>query len=181
MHPRRLILPAVFVFALAAVSAEEDAAPKPAELEFLKSAVGVWDARIEVWAQGPEAPPIKFEGVETNRAYGDHWLSSDFESEFQGQTMKVHSIVGYDREKKRMTGMIIDDGPYAARMTGVYDKGSQTVHWKTVARGADGTPMFQETSVTQQGPDQRVLELAVSGEKEGPFTKFMRIEFVRRK
>ena len=161
--------------------AQDESKPPPTELEVLKAYVGVWDADIEVWPQGPNSDSVKFKGVETNRPYGDYWISSDFDSEIGGQTMKVHSIVGYDLDKKTMVGTVIDHGPYRASMTGVYDKDSKTVRWKTEVKDPSGNPMVQQTSVTQKKSDERVLVLAVPGKQENEFTKFMQIRFVKRK
>ena len=141
----------------------------------------MWDAEIEVWPQGLDSPSIKFEGVERNRAYGEHWIASDFDSEYMGQTVKVHSIVGYDLDQKKLVGTVIDHGPYAARMTGEYDAESETVHWVTEAKSPDGKPMLQKTQVTQKDADQRVLSLFVPGEAKDEFVKFMQIRYVRRK
>lgn len=58
---------------------------KPVELEVLKESIGVWDAEIEVWPQGPDSDSIKSKGVETNRAYGEYWIASDFDSQFGGR------------------------------------------------------------------------------------------------
>jgi len=153
---------------------------KPVELEVVKGSLGVWDAEFQVWAQGPDAAPIKFKGVETNRPYGEHWLASDLDSQIGGQTMKVHSIVGYDLEKKKLVGTVIDHGPYAASMTGEYDAKSKAVTWTTEARGLDGKPMVQTTVVTQTSDKERVLVLSVPGKKKGAFTKFMQITFTKR-
>jgi len=119
--------------------------------------------------------------VETIRPYGEYWIASDFDSEFMGQTIKVHSIVGYDLDKKKMVGTIIDHGPYAATMTGEYDVESKAVHWMTEAKDANGKPMVQKTMATQENANERVLVLMVPGEKTNDFTKFMHIKFVKRK
>ena len=177
----KLALSAVLVFGLAPCCiAQQTPAAKPIELEVLKASVGVWDADIEIWPEGPDSPSSKLKGVETNRPYGEYWISSDFDSEFDGQTMKVHSIVGYDPDQKRMVGTIIDHGPYAARMSGVYDKESNTVRWTTEAKDPSGAPMLQKTSITQEHPDERVLVMSVPGKEKGELTKFMRIRYVRR-
>ena len=90
------------VFCLAhSCMGQEKPNSKPIELEALKASVGVWDAEIEVWPQGSDLPSIKFKGVETNRPYGKHWLASDFDSEYGGQTMKVHSLLGTIRTNRR--------------------------------------------------------------------------------
>ncbi len=170
------------VFGLAiSCFAQEESKAKPIELEVLKASIGVWDAEIEVWPQGPDSTPIKFKGVETNRPYGEYWIASDFDSEFMGQTMKIHSIVGYDLDKKKMVGKVIDHGPYAASMTGDYDKDSKTVTWKTEVKDPSGKPIVQKTSVTQKTADERVLVLSVPGRKNDEFTRFMQIRFVKRK
>jgi hypothetical protein len=175
-------LSAALIFGLAfSCMAQEQPKSRPIELDVLKSSIGIWDAEIEVWPQGLDSPSIKFKGVETNRPFGEHWIASDFDSEFMGQTMKVHSIVGYDLDKKTMIGTVIDHGPYAASMTGEYDKNSKTVNWKTEARTLDGTPMVQKTLVTQKNADERLLVLSVPGKQKDEFTKFMQIRFVKRK
>jgi hypothetical protein len=170
----------LFVLALSCI-AQEKPDSKPIELEVLRASIGVWNAEIEVWPEGPDSTSIKFKGVETIRPYGEYWIASDFDSEFEGQTMKIHSIVGYDLEQKKMVGTVIDHGPYAASMTGHYDKESMTVRWKTEAKDLNGKPMVQKTLITQKNANQRVLELLVPGEKNNDFTKFMQIRFVKRK
>lgn len=173
---------AVLVLGLALSGATQDKPEaKPIELEVLKASIGVWDAEIEVWPQGLDSPSIKFKGVETNRPFGEHWIASDFDSEFMGQTMKVHSIVGYDLGRKKLVGTVIDHGPYAATMTGDYDKHSKTVSWKTEAKMPDGTPMVQRTSVTQKKADERLLVMSVPGQQKGEFKKFMQIRLVKPK
>lgn len=173
---------AVLVLGLALSGAAQDKPEaKPIELEVLKASIGVWDAEIEVWSQGLDSPSIKFKGVETNRPFGEHWIASDFDSEFMGQTMKVHSIVGYDLDRKKLVGTVIDHGPYAATMTGNYDKDSKTVSWKTEAKMPNGTPMVQRTSVTQKKVDERLLVMSVPGQQKGELKKFMQIRFVKRK
>ena len=170
----------VFGSALSCV-AQDEPKSKPIELEVLKASIGTWDAEIEIWPEGPDSSSIKFKGVETNRPYGEYWIASDFDSEFMGQTMRVHSIVGYDLDEKKLLGTVIDHGPYAASMTGDYDEEAKTVHWNTQAKDPSGKPMVQKTSITQKTADERVLVLMVPGDKKGEFTKFMQIRFVKRK
>lgn len=170
----------IIVFAVSCWG-QEKSNHKPIELDVLKSTVGVWDAEIEVWPQGLDSPSIKFKGVETNRPYGRHWIASDFDSEFGDQTIKVHSIVGYDLDQNQMVGMVIDDGPYAADMIGDYEPESKTTNWTTKVKDANGKPIVQKTSVTQKNADERVLVLSVPSKEKDVFTKFMQIRFVRRK
>lgn len=164
----------------AAIAQDENNAG-PVELGVLKASVGVWDAEIEVWAAGPDGETTKFSGVETVRAFGQHWIASDFEFEFMGQSEIVHSIVGYDLDKKQLVGTVIDQGPYAAQMTGKYDKESSTVHWVTEAKMPNGDPMVQKTTITQKSEEERTLVLSMPGPTEGEFVKFMQIEYKKRK
>ncbi len=170
----------VFGFALCCVGQEKQES-KPVELDVLKASIGIWDAEIEVWPEGPDAPSIKFKGVETIRPYGEYWVASDFDSEIDGVTMKVHSIVGYDLDKKKLVGTIVDHGPYAATMTGDYDAKSKSVSWMTKAKTPDGKPMVQKTVITQKNANERVLVLNMPAAKKDEFTKFMQIKFVKRK
>lgn len=175
-----ILLIAAFVFLLPTnppCFSQEEQESKPIELEVLASYVGVWDAEVEVWSRGPDAPTYKFKGVETNRLYGKHWITSDFE--FMDQ--RIHAIMGYDLDKKKMVGMIIDHGPYAANMIGDFDKDSETVHWMTKGKEIDGKPLLQKTSIRQINDDERILVLSVPGKKEGEFTKFMQIKLTKRK
>lgn len=160
---------------------KETASEAAAELEVLKASIGVWDASIEVWSNGLDAPPIKFTGVETNRPYGAHWIVSDFDSQVMGQTMKIHSIIGYDVDKKKLVGTQVDHGPHAAKLTGEYDKESKQLKWVVHAKDLSGNEMVQRTTITQVDDDTRVLVLNTPGQKEGEFAKFMEIKFVKRK
>ena len=110
-----------------------------------------------------------------------YWIASDFDSEFNGETMKVHSIVGYDLDEKKMVGTVIDHGPYAASMTGEYHADSKTTVWTTKAKAPNGAPMLQRTSITQKTADERLLILFVPGKEKDESTKYMEIKFVRRK
>jgi len=178
----RSIVTTVFAFGLTlSCVGQEEPESKPIELEVLKASVGIWDAEIEVWPGGPDSPSIEFKGVETNRPYGEYWIASDFDSEFNGQVMKVHSVVGYGLDRKMMVGTVIDHGPYAASMTGVYDRESKTVRWTTEAKDLSGKAIVQNTLVTQKIADERVLVLSVPGKQNHEFTTFMQIRFVRRK
>jgi len=174
----RFALCTALIFSVAfSCNAQEKPAAKPIELEALKASLGVWDAEAEVWMGGPDAASMKFKGVETNRSYGEYWIASD--SEFQGT--KLHSIMGYDLDREKLVGTVIDDGPYAASLTGNYNKDTKTISWITNVKDAAGNPIVQKTSITQIGADERVLVLSVPAEQENEFVKFMQIKYTKRK
>lgn len=66
-------------------------------------------------------------------------------------------------------------------MNGDYNKDSKTVRWKTKAKDPNGKPMVQQTLVTQESADERVLVLLVPRKQRNDFTKFTQIRFVKRK
>jgi hypothetical protein len=181
MLTKTLLATALLLGLVVSCIAQEAPDSKPVELELLNASIGDWDALIEIWPAGPDSPSSIITGVETNRPFGEYWIASDFDSEFMGQNINVHSIIGYDLDQQKLVGTVIDQGPYAAKMIGEYDKASQTVRWLTEAKAPGGEPMVQQTVVTQKRADERVLVLSVPGEKEGEFTKFMQIRFTKRK
>ena len=177
-----MLKPAVVCFfVMTTISFAKDEPGPPKELASLRTWVGIWDAEIEVWPQGLDKPSIKFEGVETNRAYDKYWIASDFDSTFNGQLTRVHSIVGYDLDQRKLVGKVIDDGPYAASMVGDYDEESRTVTWRTDVKDADGKPIVQRTTVTELNDNERLLVLSVPTQSKNVFKKFMQIRFNRRK
>ena len=153
----------------------------PQELEVLKAYVGTWDAEIETWPAGPDQPSITVKGVKTNRAYGTHWITSDFEVTSNGRKINVHSIVGYDLDKKQLVGTIIDQGPYAAAMTGTLDPKANQVSWEIIGKMPDGKTLIQRTVVTQKSADERVLVAKRPGKIPGESSKYLEIRFKRRK
>ncbi|MEM9080009.1 MAG: DUF1579 family protein [Verrucomicrobiota bacterium] len=174
----RSLLGSILLFALPAQSEESKPEVLP-ELQALKDSLGVWKAKISVWPQGLDNPPFTFEGLETNRAFGSHWLSSDFEFYPQGQTMRIHSIVGYDLEKEQLVGTVIDHGPYAASLSGKWDEKSSTVSWTVHGKNPDGSPIVQHTTITHKSPTERVLVLRVPKKNGEGTMKSMEIVFTK--
>lgn len=172
---------AFLIFSVSHTVGQDEDSKLPVELTVIEESIGVWDAEIKVWAQGKDSPPITFKGVETNRAYGKYWLSSDFDSEYAGTVVRVHSIIGYDADKKQLVGTVIDQGKYSASMTGRYDPKAKTVHWTTKAKTPNGQLMTQETSVIHKSPTERFLILSMPIDGKDDYSKFMEIKFKKRK
>ena len=161
--------------------AQDEPEATPVELDVLAASVGTWDAEIEMWPAGPDSPSIKLTGVETNRPFGKHWIASDFESEYMGETMRADTIVEYDLDEEKIVVIIVKHGAYEERMTVRYDEESKTVEWMTKARSPTGEPMLQKTRVTQKNADKRVLVMHMPVKERDEFVKFMQITYVRRK
>ena len=94
--------------------------------------------------------------------------------------MKVHSIVGYDLDKKSLVGTVIDHGPYAARMTGTLNEKTESVAWETEAKDAKGELIIQNTVITQISDDERLLVLSTK-DADQKSIKVMEIRYTKRK
>lgn len=76
------------------------------EHKLLLERVGVWDAQVQMWMGAPE--PMKFLGVETNRALGGFHLLSSFESEMMGTPFEGHGVLSWDPHKKKFVSLWVD-------------------------------------------------------------------------
>ena len=176
---KKLTFSILLLLVFATTGLAEKKKSTPIELEAIASYVGVWDAVIEVFAQGPDKAPLKMKGVEKNRASGKYWVVSDFSSTFNGQKMTVHSIVGYDLSTKKIVGTIVDHGPYKATLLGKYNAKTKTMTLETKGHHENGVPLVQKTTLTIKSPKQRVLLMKMPN-KEGKYIKFMKITFTKR-
>ena len=71
------------------------------EHKLLQQDVGVWDADMKIWMQGPDSDPVVSQGVERSRPLGDLWVLSTFEGAVGEQKSTGHSQMGYDPLKKK--------------------------------------------------------------------------------
>ena len=101
--------------------------PEPTkEHKLLQQDVGVWDAEMKIWMQGPDSDPAVSKGVERVRPLGDLWIISNFEGDVSGQQFTGHSQMGYDPLKKKFVGTWIDTvSPHISTMEGTYDEATQ--------------------------------------------------------
>jgi hypothetical protein len=96
------------------------------EHKLLKKDVGVWEAEMKTWMEGPDKEPMVSKGVERTHAVGDYWIVSTYEGDFAGQTFVGHSQMGYDPAKKKFIGTWIDSmSTSLAQMDGTYDEATQ--------------------------------------------------------
>lgn len=96
------------------------------EHKVLKKDVGVWEAEMKIWMEGPDKEPLVTKGVERARAVGDYWVVSTFEGDMGGQPFVGHGQMGYDPAKKKFIGTWIDSmSTSLAQMDGTYDESTQ--------------------------------------------------------
>ena len=85
----------------------ELAAPSK-EHEYLKRLEGTWKARTKFW-MSPDQPPQESQGTMTNKLIlGDRFLQSNYEGDTPWGPFSGMAIDGFDRIKKKYTGLWMD-------------------------------------------------------------------------
>jgi len=93
----------------------------PIELRRLSEEVGTWKAELSAF-MSPGMPPLRFEGIETNRLIGDAWLLSVLEAEPGGQPYTGIGQIGYDVDEGRAVKTWIESDSGALNVWyGTYD------------------------------------------------------------
>ncbi|MFT6040981.1 MAG: hypothetical protein ACI9C2_001147 [Gammaproteobacteria bacterium] len=108
----------------------EDPNLKPAEAEIretlpehrlLREEVGTWNATIRSFL-APGMPPTESKGVLTSELLGEGWLVSEFVGSALGEELRFRRTVGFDGERNRATGVLIDpDAANVCLLDGTYD------------------------------------------------------------
>ena len=82
--------------------------PKPLkEHEWLKQFEGEWTSTSEIHLPGA-AEPVKGKGTESGKMLGGFWVVSKGTGEMMGMTMHFSMTLGYDAEKKKYVGTMVD-------------------------------------------------------------------------
>ena len=82
--------------------------PKPLkEHEWLKKFVGDWESTSEMQMPG-QKEIIKGTGTESAKMLGGFWVVANGSGEMMGATMHYQMTVGYDPQKKKYIGTMID-------------------------------------------------------------------------
>lgn len=124
---------AVGLVSVLAASAQEGGAPTPvkpsAEHKRLRADVGVWEAEVKFYMNGPDAPPEATRAIEINRMMpGGLWLLSEFRGEALGQPFHGRGQTGYDPIKKKYNGTWIDTmSPTLIVLEGDYEESSRSL------------------------------------------------------
>lgn len=170
----------------AAAQESVSAVPSPVteHHEILKRDVGLWDAEVTIWPQGPQAEPVSSTGVETNRLMGDGlWLISNFKGEAGGQKFEGHGQFGYDPIRRKYVGTWVDSmSPFLNTMEGTYDPSSQTL--TMISEGRDpqtGKTVKSKSEARYVDEDHRTFSMSMANPaKPDEFVKVMQIDYTRR-
>ncbi|MDR3623232.1 MAG: DUF1579 domain-containing protein [Paludisphaera borealis] len=155
-----------------------------AEHKRLAEDVGVWDAEVKLWAQGPGAEPTVSKGVEEISVMpGGLWQLGKFEGKIGDKEFVGRSVTGYDVHKKKYVGVWVDStDPHMMLTEGEYDEATHTE--TATAKGTDpasGKPYDLKMTTLHKGKDARVftmnMKIAEAGDE---FFKLMEISYTRR-
>lgn len=136
MFVRILAIGLAFCFSTQMV-AQEMPAPSE-EHKVVMRDVGEWTIKGKVLT--PEGFQ-DFEGEEKVVAVGKFWTVSHHSSDMMGG-LKGSSTMGFDPKTKKFVGTWVDSFQAApTKMTGTYDKKSNTMTYETTHVGMDGKPM----------------------------------------
>jgi len=174
----------VLVSSTAADAQAQVSAPQPTkEHQLLQRDVGVWDAEMKIWMQGPDSEPLVTKGVERNRAVGSLWVVSNFEGELGGQPFQGHGQAGYDPLKKKFVGTWIDTmSPHLSHMEGTYDEASQELTSLMTGIDPATNQEMKSKSVTKYiDKDTRLFTMYMETPGTGDgWTKMMEVSYKRR-
>jgi len=155
-----------------------------AEHKRLAEDVGVWDAEVKLWAQGPGAEPMVSKGVEEiSLMPGGLWQTAKFEGKVAGREFVGRSVTGYDVHKKKYVGVWVDStDPHMMITEGEYDPETKTE--TATSKGVDpasGKPYDMKMTSVHKGKDSRVFTMNMKMPEAGDdYIKLMEITYSRR-
>lgn len=145
------------------------------EHRWLKSHVGMWDAKISGMLGESKGT------WEVKAGPGDLWTVGEFKGDMMGMPFHGMEFLGYDPDAKQYTSVWIDSmTPRPMPTTGTYDKASKTLTMKGESMGPDGkmAPMTNVSHYT----DADHITFTMSGPgPDGKDMEMMKIEYTRRK
>jgi hypothetical protein len=91
--------------------------------------VGTWEGTLQQWMD-PAAPPTTAKATTvTKLAMNGLYLLDDYSSNMMGQPMQGHSIIGFDKVKKKFVMSWVDNfGSGIVQMEGTYNEASKTLN-----------------------------------------------------
>jgi hypothetical protein len=172
------------LFGATTVHGQDGPTPKPTpEHERLKHDVGVWDATIKAWMQGPQSEPAVSQGLETVRLMpGGFWILSEFEGKFGDSAFHGAGQSGYDPQKKKYVGTWVDSmSPSIMMMEGDFDPDSKTMTMYSKGTDPAGKPYDAKLTSIHKDENTRVFTMSMkSDETKGEYVKMMEITYTRR-
>jgi hypothetical protein len=186
-HPMKTLLLALLCAGLSAPAALDAADPPhgatpAAEHEWLKKFVGAWESKVEIFAE-PGKPPLTGTGTETFEMLGGFWLLGRGEAEVAGHPYRHVWMLGYDPEKKRFIGSLVDSmSSHHWQYEGALDEGKTKLTLNTV--GPDiltGKQNVHYREVTEfKGSEERTFTSSMKG-TDGEWRVVLKVHARRKK
>jgi hypothetical protein len=162
------------------------AAPGPDHAR-LKEFAGDWDAVVKTFNPDGSAGATSKGVMHTKMVLGDRFLQSDYEGEMEmapGAKMKFlgAGISGYDKGKKKYTGVWVDTMSTAMMITeGTADASGTITCEGSVADPMSGKPMKVKDISSRVDKDTFKYELHMSNPGEEKLVKMIEITYTRKK
>ena len=153
------------------------------EHKLLQQDVGVWDAEMKIWMQGPDSAPAESKGVERVRPLGDLWVLATYEGTVGEQQFTGHSQMGYDPLKQKFVGTWIDTvSPHISTMEGTCDEATQELTMIMTSIDPTTNKESKAKSVSKSlDKDTRVFTMFMETPGTGDgWTKMMEVNYKRR-
>lgn len=166
-----------------AARAQEPFKPTEQHRELAKE-VGVWDAKVKLYLQGPEGPPEVSKGVsESELLPGGLWLTSKFEGKMGGTAFTGRGLSGYDPAKKKYVDVWVDStDPHLTLLEGDYYAATKTL--TSLGKSTDprtGKPYDVKTTTLLKGDDERVFSFYMKNDETGgDYYKILEMTYKRR-
>ena len=168
---------------LAAMARQEGMPPatKPGkEHEWLKSLEGTWTFAGEFYMAGPEKPPIKSKGTQTDKlGCNGLWLVIDAKEE-GGMNFHGHGMLGYDGAKQKYVSTWVDSmSTTIMGSEGTVDKDGKVLTMNGEATHEGVAMKFREVT-TLKDKDHKTMEMYIMG-GDGKEMKMGVLEYTRKK
>ncbi len=158
--------------------------PPPAERrpehEWLRQLVGDWRVSSEATME-PGGEPMRSEGSEQVRSFGDLWVVCEGTADFGGDPFRSMMTLGYDPDREAFVGTWIDTmQTHLWTYVGSLDEARRvlTLEAEGPSFGDPTKTALYRDVITIEGPDHKVLTSSIRGE-DGAWTTFLRADHRR--
>ena len=150
---------------------------------WLQKLVGEWTYETDC-SSGPDQPPVKLQGSESVRSFGDLWILAEGRGEMRGGGTGLTLLtLGHDPQKQRYVGTWI--GSMMAHLW-LYDGelepagNALTLHAEGPGMSATPKRVKYKDVIEFQGPGHRIFTSHALGD-DGRWQQFMTVHYRRKK
>lgn len=169
------------VVAAAAVSAAQEAWPKPGpEHDLLKQFVGEWDAKMTCFLPGSDVQESTG-SFAAKLDVGGYFLVTEYKGKLMGMDFHGRGISGYDPFKKKYAGVWVDSmSPSLYQVEGSFDKAGKVLTENMTGPDPEGKPMKFRMTTEIKDKDKFLQTMYMTG-PDGEEMKGMETVYTRKK